>query len=180
MKKIILTLGLLALSAAAQAHPGADAGAHHGFVAGLVHPFTGLDHLAAMLAVGIWSAGTSQRRWLAPLAFVTLLVLGATLGLALPAVETMIAVSLLACGVLLMSPWRAPAGALLLAGFALFHGAAHGQELGGGWALVGMAMGTAILHVIGIALGLQMQKRSVWLPRAAGVLVAALGVGLLA
>lgn len=180
MNKELLTLVLLSLGSAANAHTGADAGAHHGLFAGFAHPFTGLDHLAAMLAVGLWSAGTAQRRWLAPLGFVTLLVLGATLGLALPAVETMIAVSLLACGLLLMSPWRAPAGAALLAGFALFHGAAHGQELGGSWALAGMAAGTAALHGLGIALGIQMHQRSIWLPRATGLIVAALGVGLLA
>ena len=182
MKKFLLLL-LLATAGAAQAHPGADAGAHHGFMAGLLHPFTGADHLAAMLAVGLWSAGTARRRWLAPLGFVSLLLVGALLarsGFTLPAVEPMIAASLLVAGLLLASPWRAPLAVPLLAGFALFHGAAHGQELGGNAALAGMVLGTALLHLAGIALGVEMQKRSVWLPRAAGAAVALFGLGLLA
>ena len=182
MKKFLPLLALAA-AGAAQAHVGADAGAHHGFEAGLVHPFTGLDHLAAMLAVGIWSAGTAQRRWLAPVGFVSLLLVGALLarsGLVLPAVEPMVAASLLVVGVLLASSWRSALAVPLMAGFALFHGAAHGQELGGDAALAGMVLGTATLHLLGIGLGLQMQKRSVWLPRVAGALVALLGIGLLA
>lgn len=174
-----LVLALGAGSGLALAHAGADGAAHHGFAEGLRHPFTGLDHLAAMLAVGVWSAGTSARRWLAPLAFMALLALGALLGPGLPGVEPMIAASLLVIGALLMMPGRPLLAVLPVAGFALFHGAAHGQELSGGAALSGMLMGSALLHGAGIALGLALQRASRWLPRASGLSVAMLGLGLL-
>jgi urease accessory protein len=122
------------------AHVGADAGAHHGAVsalaAGFMHPFTGADHLAAMLVLGVWSALTARRVWLAPLAFAATLAIGALIGLgggAVPGIEPMIAASLLALGLLLATSAKLPAvaGAVLAAVFALFHGAAHGHELAG-------------------------------------------------
>jgi len=181
--KQVLTLALLSsASGLALAHAGADGAAHHGFVEGLLHPFTGLDHLAAMLAVGVWSAGTVQRRWLAPLVFVAMLLAGSLAGPALPAAETMIALSLVVVGALLLSPKRIPLllGSIALGGFALFHGAAHGQELSGAAALLGMVLGTTLLHGLGIALGLNLRRQSVWLPRMAGMGVALFGLGLLA
>ena len=186
MKKtsVLIGLGLGLASGLAGAHVGADAGAHHhGFVEGLVHPFTGVDHLAAMLAVGIWSAGSAQRRWAAPLVFVLMLLAGALLaraGVAFPAVETMIAGSLLAAGALLLAPRQLPLGGLVMGVFALFHGAAHGVELAGYAALAGMVLGTATLHLLGIGLGLQMRRHSLLLPRVAGAAIALLGLGLLA
>ncbi len=174
-----LTLGLAAASGLTLAHAGADASAHHGFSAGLLHPFTGADHLAAMLAVGVWSAGTAKRRWLAPGGFMALLALGALLGQGLPAVEPMIAISLLVIGALLMAPRRSLLALIPISGFALFHGAAHGQELTGGAALAGMLTGSALLHGAGIALGLALQRASQWLPRLSGLAVATLGLGLL-
>jgi len=176
---------LLALgSAAAQAHAGLDAGQHHGFFSGLLHPMSGLDHLAAMLAVGLWSATTSARRaWAAPLAFALALLAGAWLaqsGLAFAAVEPMIAASLLVVGLLLATQARlhASIGAVLVGYFALFHGAAHGQELGGGAALLGMVAGTALLHLAGLGAGLALRERAAWAPRVAGVAVAASGAAL--
>jgi urease accessory protein len=174
------------LPAAALAHSGADAGAHHGFAAGLAHPFTGLDHLAAMLALGLWSALTAARpadRWRAPLAFATLLLLGAALaagGLPVPVVEPMTAVSLLVLGLLLAQQRRLPgAAALTLAGgFALFHGAAHGGELGAGWTLGGMMLGTLLLHAAGLALGHLLRRQGPWWARVAGGATAALGAAL--
>ena len=89
----------------ASAHIGTEPGAHStlGLWDGLLHPLTGLDHLAAMLAVGFWSALTARRVWTAPLAFAAMLLLGALLGLTgieLPAVEPLIAASLLVLGLL--------------------------------------------------------------------------------
>ena len=184
-KQVLTLLALASASSLALAHVGTDAGVHHGFTDGLLHPFTGLDHLTAMLAVGIWSAGSARRAWVAPLAFVVMLLTGALLaraGVTFPAVETMIAGSLIAVGGLLLARQQLPVwlGAVLMGGFALFHGAAHGQELGGGTALLGMVAGTAILHGVGIALGRQMRKQSLWLPRVAGAAIALLGMGLLA
>ncbi|QPF75210.1 HupE/UreJ family protein [Roseateles sp. DAIF2] len=181
----LLTLGCL--SGLAFAHVGPDGAAHHGFTEGFSHPFTGLDHLAAMLAVGIWSAGSARRQWLAPAVFVIMLLAAALLaqgGLVFPAVEPMIAASLVAAGLLLLlTPLQQlpPAvGALLMGGFALFHGAAHGQELAGAGALIGMGLATALLHGLGIALGHALRRWSIWLPRAAGAGVALMGIGLLA
>jgi len=182
----VKTLLLAALSVgtvSALAHVGADAGSHHGFVSGFVHPITGLDHLAAMLAVGVWSALTTRRLWLAPLSFAALLLAGALLaqaGLALPAIEPMIAASMLVLGLLLAARIRLPeaAGAALVGGFALFHGAAHGQELAGVGALTGMVLGTATLHLAGMGIGLGLKRASAWLPRAAGAAVALMGVNM--
>ena len=90
---LIKSFGVAALaagSASALAHMGADAASHHGFWTGFTHPLTGLDHLAAMLAVGMWSAVTSKRVWAAPLSFAALLLLGALAakaGVAPPGVE---------------------------------------------------------------------------------------------
>ncbi len=180
------SLGLAALPLAAAAHTGADAGAHHGFEAGFTHPFTGLDHLAAMLAVGLWSgtAAPRQRLWVAPAAFAALLLVGALAahaGWVAPAVEPMIAASLLVLGLLLAArqTLAAPAAALLVGGFAVFHGAAHGNELGGAGALAGMVSATLLLHVAGLALGRGLRERHTWLPRAAGAAVTLLGGALL-
>jgi urease beta subunit len=99
-----LGLAVLGLPALALAHVGADGAAHHGFVAGFTHPFTGIDHLLAMLLIGLWSASLTRRWWVAPLAFVSMLLVGALLasaGLALPAVEPVIALSLVLLGALL-------------------------------------------------------------------------------
>jgi urease accessory protein len=179
------------LPALCLAHVGVDAGGHHGAIAsaaaGLVHPFTGFDHLTAMLALGVWSALTARRVWLAPLVFAATLALGAVLGLAgvaLPGIEPMIAASLLALGLLLAGGARLPmaAGAGVAALFALFHGAAHGQEFAGNdalFAVAGMVIATALLHTAGICIGLLMRHRHAWLPRIAGVAVAVFGVVLL-
>jgi len=186
MKRTPIAFTLLLAASLAQAHVGNDFGAHHqGFVDGFVHPFTGADHLAAMLAVGLWSARHAGRRWLAPLAFVAMLLAGALLALSgvhFLGVESVIAVSLLAIGALLFSNARLGAGwgAALVGGFALFHGAAHGQDLGAGAALAGMVLATACLHAIGIALGVVLQRRAPWAAQVAGAAVALLGVGLLA
>lgn len=173
---------LLALgSSAALAHSGLDAGEHHGFLSGFLHPMSGLDHLGAMLAVGLWSATTTARPWVAPLSFAFTLLVGALLGQSgwgLAGVEPMIVASLLVVGLLLAAQTRLPValGASLVGAFALFHGVAHGQELNGSAALWGMVVGTALLHSMGLAAGLALGQRHRWVPRAAGVAVAASGV----
>jgi urease accessory protein len=185
MRTRFLWIALACVPVCAAAHTGNDGAAHHGFLAGLLHPLTGLDHLAAMLAVGLWSALTLRRRlWLAPLTFVALLLAGALHrpALGLLTVEPMIAVSLLALGlfVAVRVQVAAPVGALAVGTFALFHGAAHSEELGGSAALAGMLLATILLHTLGIALGLALRERSPWWTRAAGGAVALLGAVLLA
>ncbi|MDR2366100.1 MAG: HupE/UreJ family protein [Zoogloeaceae bacterium] len=158
-----------------------------GFVAGFLHPLTGADHLMAMLAVGVWSAMTTRRIWVAPVSFASLLLIGALLGLAglhFPAVEPMIAASLLVLGLLLASQARLPltAGAALTGAFAIFHGAAHGAELGGPSplaAIVGMVLGTALIHIVGLLLGRLLLARHVLWARLAGGCITIFGAGLL-
>lgn len=195
MKKIS-TFALASLPVAALAHMGGQPHTHglaDSFMQGLAHPFTGLDHLAAMLAVGAWSAlAFPQLRtaWRVPAAFVALLVAGAAAGFAglwMPGVEPMIAASVLVLGLLVavqkQMPWVLAAA---LAGvFAFFHGAAHGYELAGDagvvafGALAGMALGSALLHVAGMALGHAVMQRHRWLARVAGAATALLGIALL-
>ena len=176
---------------AASAHVGVDAGAHHGFATGFMHPLTGIDHLCAMVAVGLWSAlvarRTSDLLW-APLGFASMLLAGALAGMAglrLPGVEPMIAASLLALGLLVATRWRLPAAAAaaLVGVFAVFHGLAHGQELAGeqgaGLVLAGMVAATVSLHIAGIFIGWALRRANSWLPRVAGVGVALVGMALL-
>jgi urease accessory protein len=182
--RFALGLAALGLPAVALAHVGVDGAAHHGFAAGFVHPFTGIDHLLAMLLIGLWSATLSRRWWLAPLVFVAMLLVGALLasaGLVLPAVEPVIALSLVLLGALLAArtAWPAAAMAAVAALFALFHGAAHGAELQGLEALAGMVLATALLHGIGLLAGHALQRHSVWWPRAAGIAASLVGAVLL-
>ena len=183
---------LALLPLAASAHTGADAGLHHGFLTGFLHPLTGPDHLAAMVAVGLWSALAARRAWpdllWAPLGFALMLLAGALGGLAglqLPAVEPMIAVSLLALGLLVATRQRLPglAAAALVGAFAVFHGIAHGQELAGesgaALTLAGMLAATVLLHAAGIAAGWSLRNGHRWLPRFVGAAVALFGAALL-
>jgi urease accessory protein len=178
----------LLLPALALAHTGVDgAHVHNALLQGLLHPFTGADHLAAMLALGVWSALAVRPVWLAPVAFVLMLAAGALAGfagLAVPMVEPMIAASLLVIGLLVLSRRGLPAlFAAGLAGlFAFFHGAAHGSDLAGlgQWlALAGMLASTALLHVSGISLGRFVFAKHRWLNATAGGAVALLGSVLL-
>jgi urease accessory protein len=185
LRSSLAALALTALPAAALAHPGLPGPHAHGFTDGFVHPFTGLDHLVAMLVVGAWSACGTRRAWVAPLAFLACLLAGALAtahGLAVPGVEPMIAFSLLALGLLLAhGTTLAPlAAAALVGGFAWFHGAAHGLELGAGAALGGMLLATATLHLAGLAAGIALRRHSAWWARGAGLAVAASGLSLLA
>lgn len=188
--KTLLGAAALGLSTLAQAHAGTDLADHHalGLLEGLLHPFTGLDHLAAMLAVGFWSALSTRRVWLAPLAFANMLLVGALMGMsgiALPALEPMVAATVLALGLLVVTRAQFPGAvaAALAGGFAVFHGMAHGVEFSGASpvaALVGMVAGTAVLHVLGLAAGLALRSHSVWWPRLAGAALALWGGALLA
>ena len=187
-RKTIILIAAYALSTYTAAHPGHEVDAHSiSFMDGLLHPLTGLDHLAAMLAVGLWSAlsATSARRiWLAPVAFAAMLLVGALLGLngvELPAVEPMIAASLLVMGLLVATRAQLPLAvtAGVVGVFAVFHGIAHGTELAGGGngfaPLLGMLVATIALHLTGVGLGLALRSHSVWWPRVVGGLTALLG-----
>jgi urease accessory protein len=145
-----------------------------------------------MVAVGVWSALSARRAGLellwGPLGFANLLLVGAMLGLQgieLPAVEPMIATSLLVLGLLVVSRLRLPGlgAVLLVGGFAVFHGLAHGLELAESSSafavLAGMLTATLLLHSAGLALGWALRSANVWLARAAGAGVAGFGSVLL-
>lgn len=192
--KLLIAFASAALIALpALAHPGMDGSQHHFLAAAaqaFAHPFTGADHLAAMVAVGAWSALTVRPAWRAPAAFVALLIAGALAGfsgLQLPGVELMIAASVLVLGLLLALQKKIPWGAAaVLAGvFAFFHGAAHGMELAGDsglaalGAVAGMALGSALLHLTGLALGHSLLQRHRLLAGLGGAATAALGAVML-
>lgn len=190
--KASLWVAASTLSSWAAAHTGVDTHSHPGFLMGFEHPFGGFDHMAAMVAVGIWSALAARRAGLellwGPMGFASMLLAGAMLGLqgiALPAVEPMIAASLLVIGLLVVVRLRLPglAAALLAGGFAVFHGVAHGLELAGNvsaWlTLSGMLGATVLLHLTGLWLGWSLRHANIWLVRSAGATVAVSGGALL-
>lgn len=178
-------LFVLLFPAIADAHVGIGptAGLWHGFS----HPLTGLDHLAAMVAVGLWAAQRGGRAiWLVPLAFATVIAVGSVLGMAaieLPLVEPAIVASVLVLGVLIAAAVRLPlvASTLIVGLFALFHGHAHGAELpatASGLAYgIGFIAATAGLHLCGIGLSLAAQRfGSAQFVRYAGGVIAACGL----
>ena len=152
---------MLALaSGPALAHDGAHAG---GLLAGLLHPLSGVDHLLAMLAAGLWAAGLgpTARRWL-PALFALFMVFGAAAaagGAVLAGLETLIAASVAALGLLTMFSVRLPpwAGSLALVLFAVAHGQAHGLEMPADVSALayfaGFLVATALLQSAGMLAG---------------------------
>jgi urease accessory protein len=182
-----LVAGLIVMSDAALAHPGHEG--VDGLAAGLAHPLSGIDHVLAMLAVGILAAMVGGRAlWALPAAFLGMMALGGLLGMAqvgLPAVETGIALSVLVLG-LAIAFRRVPgtaAAAAIVGAFALFHGHAHGAELpamaSGATYALGFLAATAQLHAVGLGAGLAAGRMPTLL-RLAGGTMALAGAGLLA
>ena len=156
MNPLILLATALLLPLPAFAHVGD--GLHHGLLAGFVHPFSGADHLLAMVMVGLWAGLLGGRARLAlPAGFLAGMAGGALLGfagVALPGVEAGILASVIVLGALAALALRPPLalGVALAAGFGLLHGHAHGTEMLAGPAFLGMLAGTALLHAAGLAL----------------------------
>jgi urease accessory protein len=153
----VLMLVLMILPGVALAHPGHGFGSQ--FAEGLGHPVGGLDHVLAMIAVGLWAAVTGGRAiWAMPVTFVKAMLLGGALGWAgvgLPAVEPMITASIVLLGIAAALAWQ-PQMPVALAGiavFGLFHGHAHGVE-GPQIGLISYGLGFAIstmgLHLAGL------------------------------
>jgi len=180
---LLLTIALLAAPAWAHEQQGQAVG----FVTGLLHPVSGLDHVLAMVAVGLWGAQLGAPAiWLLPITFPLVMAMGAMLGflgVPVPGIEYGVAASGILLGAMVMFEVRPPlAGAALLVGFfAIFHGHAHGTELPPGQSALlysmGFVMATGGLHAAGIGIGTVHR----WAPgrrllRAAGAVVAAGGV----
>jgi len=180
MSRIAVAFVLAAVSGFAFAHPfhGVAAGASAGFL----HPFSGFDHLLAMVAVGLWAARRGGRAlWLAPLSFVGAMLAGGLAGftgLSLPAIEHLVAGSVLALGLLVALP-RTPtlgAGCAMIAAFGAFHGLAHAAELPAGapaaMYAAGFALATALLHAAGVLGGRALSAAAL---RATGISLALAG-----
>jgi urease accessory protein len=182
---------LIVLSTAAEAHTGI--GATGGFQHGFVHPFSGLDHVLAMVAVGLYAASLGGRAlYLLPAAFLALMAAGSVTGIggiALPFAELGIALSVVALGAAVAFriglPMMAAMG--LVGFFAIFHGHAHGAEMpldasGLSYAL-GFVLATALLHATGIGFGLSRsfagERTATGAAQAAGAAIALAGIGLL-
>jgi urease accessory protein len=172
------------------AHAHTETGLVGGFLSGFEHPLTGLDHLIAMVAVGLWGAFLGAKAvWTLPVVFPVVMALGGAagvLGVPLPWVETGIALSALALGLLVAFATRPPLviAAVVVGFFAIFHGHAHGTELPKSANALAYAIGfvvaTGFLHLGGIGIGLL--ARWPWgraTVRACGVVIAALGAGFL-
>jgi urease accessory protein len=186
LKGSLTLLGVFLLPALGQAHPGIP-GHAHGFSGGLVHPLSGLDHILAMIAVGLWAAQRGGRAiWAIPLAFVSVMALGGLLGMTgglFPFAEVGIVASVLILGLLIAARIRLPLSeSVLIVGlFALFHGYAHGMEMP---AMVtgldfgiGFLLATAALHLCGVSLGLvAKQQGSMQMVRYLGVGIAVSGL----
>lgn len=186
LKKLTVATLMWSVASLAFAH-GEGAHAHDaGLIAGLAHPFSGLDHLLAMVAVGLWAVQKGGRAmWALPVTFVCTIALGSALGvmgMALPGVEVGIALSVMVLGLVIafQSRWSLQLACLIAGFFALFHGIAHGVEmplatspLGYGF---GMMAATALLHGAGVMAGMKLHR---FLTRAAGVLISMAGLGML-
>ena len=182
----LLAVGLVVLSAPAQAHVegGALSG---GFVSGFAHPLGGLDHVVAMVAVGLWGAFLGAPAvWVLPVVFPLVMALGGVLGSAgvpIPSVEIGIALSAVVLGVMVAGAQKPPlwVAALLVGAFAIFHGHAHGAELPANTSALaysaGFVVATGLLHLAGI--GLSLLKRwtlGEWVVRAGGAAISATGL----
>ncbi len=168
LKRSLLTLAIF-IAATLPAFAHLDPAEHGSLAAGFSHPLFGLDHILAMVAVGLWAAMQGGRAlWLVPAAFVGTMALGfiaALAGMPLPFVEPVILASVIFIGiaVALALPVPTSAVAAMVGFFAFFHGHAHGGELGGtsAWEFaIGFVIATAALHATGIGAGLVLSRFS--------------------
>jgi urease accessory protein len=159
--RALTAASLMVLAPSAIAH--VQSGQATGFLTGLLHPISGLDHVLAMVAVGLWGAQLGAPAiWLLPITFPIVMAFGGLLGLLgipLPGVEVGIAASAILLGAAVMTERRLPlyAAGALVGLFAIFHGHAHGTELPPGQSgllySMGFVVATGCLHAIGIGIG---------------------------
>jgi urease accessory protein len=158
-----------------------------GFITGLEHPWSGLDHVLAMIAVGIWGAQLGNPAlWILPVTFPMVMSLGAMMGLLgipLPGIEIGIAVSAILLGAMVLGEVRPKLyiAAVMVGFFAIFHGHAHGTELPAGQSgllySMGFVIATGVLHGIGILIGtIHRWPAGKMALRGAGAFIAVMGV----
>jgi urease accessory protein len=181
---VCAAFAIVSYAPSVSAHAGT--GLPGGIAQGFMHPFGGLDHLLAMISVGLWGAFLGRPLIHAlPVVFPVVMVVGAALGMYgvhIPPVELGIALSVLVLGSAIALAWKAhvPVAVLFVATFALFHGYAHGRELPSAADPIGYSVGfvfaTGLLHVIGIGIGVLADRpRGVLVVRALGVAIACIG-----
>lgn len=180
MRRLAPAFAAILLASLASSPALAHSGHAFTFTAGLGHPLGGFDHLLAMALVGVWAAavGAGLRVWAWPATFVAALTLGAVAGhegVAAPGVETMIALSVVALGLLvaLRVPASLALGMAVLAPLGFAHGLAHGAEAPAGSFLgyaAGFILATAALHAGGVLFGRHAGVASRWIGGAAALL----------
>ena len=180
LKRLSATSAILAvMTAPAFAH--LNPAEHGSFMAGLSHPLSGADHMLAMITVGLWAAQIGGKaRWAVPTTFVSLMALGfilALVGAPLPFVEPGILASVIGLGLLVALAVKVPTyiSAIIVGIFALFHGHAHGGELGAATALgfgIGFIVSTALLHAVGVGIGMLLGGRNPVVTRVLGAVTA--------
>ncbi|AEF56165.1 HupE/UreJ family protein [Marinomonas posidonica] len=186
ISKVSLSLILMIVSTTALAHSGHQTTS---WMAGLSHPFGGLDHLLALFAVGFWAAKVGGRvQWAVPLTFLVMMLVGGGAGMlmtSLPFVEQGIVLSVIVLGTLILAAKRLPLGfsVLMTGGFAMFHGAAHSIEMpvnGMFWQYaVGFMMASILLQGAGFAVGKWLNRQGTeFINRAIGTVIAAIGMSL--
>ena len=186
LKRLSISAAIFAtMTAPAFAH--LNPAEHGSFMSGLTHPLSGADHMLTMIAVGLWAAQIGGKaRWVMPAAFVSIMAIGfilALIGAPLPFVEPGIMASVIGLGLLVALAVRVPVAvsATIVGIFALFHGHAHGGELGTATALsfgLGFVMATALLHALGLGLGMLVGGRNQIVTRILGAATALGGAAL--
>lgn len=189
LRSLAVAIPTTAATTASWAHPGHGGG----LAAGFAHPFLGMDHLLAMVAVGLWSVAAlpAGRRWTGPATFLAMLLAGAWMATtgavqAWPVVEIGVALSVVLFAVLMLSGRRIPLpmGLALVAAGAALHGLAHGSELAAGQAFAAYAAGfmaaSALLHGTGLAAGAWLERLPAWAWRGVSGVLALSGVAMLA
>ncbi len=190
----LLLLTVVSVFAASSASAHVPPGEYGSLAAGFSHPLFGIDHVLAMIAVGLWAGVLGGRaRWIVPAAFVLVMVAGFGLALfqvPLPAVEPMILASTIVLGLVVAVAVKIDVRlcAALVGFFAVFHGHAHGAELGTAGALefgIGFALATAALHSVGFGIGMLVERLSTrfgaqggFVTRGLGLATAIAGAGL--